>query len=705
MLQFKSIKAQIAAATGISLVAAIFAMAGYGAWMGKSLHNNTSTAIVQYSENMVAESLKQVAGEVEEISRTINTNIVLAKSIGITQTYLVDNNKLDTIGRDEFSQYIRHVLAKNEEVLGAYVGWEANVIDYADEQFQGEGSHSDAKGQYGPYWTRSASGNLSVRPMNWEATYDQSNRNSRGLRRGEWYLCSFEGAVPCVTDPAVWDVQGKPTLMTSITAPLIVNGKTVGVSGVDVSMQFIQQLTERVNAGLYEGKGHLKVYSHHGAIVADTENAGQVGKFIEDSIWNEIKFDVQSGRQRFTQDDNEIKVLLPLVFTSTKMHWAVEMTLPLNVAMAEANQLNATISERFTDNMVGQLVAGVLFGLAGFAGVFYFSGMLASPVRKAARLVHELSMSNGDLTRRLRIDQKNEVGRLVSGLNSFLEKTHGVVTDTSASVAQLTDAAEQSMQLSVKTDESVNSQKAELTQVSSAIYQMSQASAEVSRNCTEAANSAQEMHAKVLDCSTGLDETVSSLQGLTQHMRDTAGNMDELETATQSISGILDVIKSISEQTNLLALNAAIEAARAGEQGRGFAVVADEVRNLASRTQESTEQINDLMQSLVKGASLSVQTMREGTSTCEENVERAMASQNQLKEIVTSTQDISGASITIASAVEQQNAVADEISRNVVNINDVINLIADYATQAKEQSVTVKDTANDIQTKLNQFKY
>lgn len=280
-----------------------------------------------------------------------------------------------------------------------------------------------------------------------------------------------------------------------------------------------------------------------------------------------------------------------------------------------------------------------------------------------------------------------------------------MVTETSESVLRLTDVAKRSCRLSMQTEESVNSQKSELSQVSSAVYQMSQASAEVARNCADTANSAKDAHSKVQICAQELNETVQSLQGLTQHMREAAGNMDELEVATQSISGILDVIKGISEQTNLLALNAAIEAARAGEQGRGFAVVADEVRSLASRTQESTEQINNLMQSLVTSAALSVKTMREGTKTCEDNVHRAIASQEQLNEIVTSTQSISGASITIASAVEQQNAVADEISRNVTNINDAVNLIADYATQAKQESAAVDETVIDIQNKLNQFKY
>lgn len=705
MFKFNSIKTQIAFAAGISLAAAILAMLSYGVMTGKSLHKTTSTSIIDYSEKMVSAALKQVSGQVVQVSRTISNGVLLSESIATTQSFLIQDNQLAQIDRDAFSQYLKQVLVENPQVGGTYIAWEPNAVDGADARYINEGSHSDYRGQYSPYWTRSATGTFGVRPSNMKSVYQDTSRNQRGLRPGEWYWCPFESGEACVSQPSVWEVQGVPTLMTSITTPLIVNGNTLGVAGVDISLRFIQQLTERVNSNIFGGAGELKIISFNGYIVADTNNADLAGEMLDDNEWAKLKDAVQNGEALTDINSELIQVLLPLTFAQTDMKWAVELTLPTHVAMQEATLLNQEISDKFASNIFGQLMAGILVGLGGMAIVFYVAGRLASPVRQASSLVTELSQSEGDLTRRVRITSTNEVGAMASGINAFLEKTHEIVKQTSHAVNTLTAVAEKSASISEETERSVSSQKEQLNQLSSAVYQMSQASAEVARNCSDTASSAEQAHTKVQSCAKQLDDTVQSLNSLTAKMRAAAGDMDELETATQSISGILDVIKAISEQTNLLALNAAIEAARAGEQGRGFAVVADEVRTLASRTQQSTEQINDLMQSLMRSAATSVQTMRDSTATCEDNAVRAQASQQQLQEIFSSTQSISGASISIASAVEQQNEVAGEISRNVTNINDAVNLIADYATEARQQSQAVGNTAQDIQSKLHQFKY
>jgi methyl-accepting chemotaxis protein len=326
-------------------------------------------------------------------------------------------------------------------------------------------------------------------------------------------------------------------------------------------------------------------------------------------------------------------------------------------------------------------------------------------VRKASQLVTELSESDGDLTKRINIRIENEVGTLSRGLNLFLGKTHEIVKDTCESLEILRKSAEINSDLSEKTRGSVDKQERDVEEVTSAINEMTRATAEIATNCTDTAKSAQQALGTVTKCASGMDDAVGSLRELTHNMELATQQVDELESATQGISGIVEVISDISEQTNLLALNAAIEAARAGEQGRGFAVVADEVRNLATRTNQSTTEINELIETLAKNSSSAVQAMRVGAKMCNENMKRAASSQAQLREVVETTEQINGAAITIAAAVEEQNVVATEVSRNVNNINDAIHDVSDIAHQTNDESSRIKDVTDILQRKLNQFKY
>ena len=701
---FKSIRQQIMTAAGASLLAAVVAMLLYGINAGQSLYQETSADMLSYARQNVKESIQRVSAEVTQIGNTVSNGLTVAESMATSAEFLVANEHTNTFDRSKLSNLVGYTLKKNTALTGAYMHFEPNALDNQDNAHQDNGVHSTTEGQFTPYWSRSSGDNVSVRPSNLDNLYDLQ-RNKRGLRNAEWYLCPKETLTGCIADPQIWEVQGVPTLMTSLTTPIIVNGKFIGLAGVDLSVSFIQALAERVNKSIYDGAGTLSVISYNGGIVADTGDFSRAGEWLNDEQWNDLESALRNGEKIIEVGDTMVSVLLPLTFTNTNAKWAVKIELPTAVALADVNKLNAILDQRFSHSLMGQLIAGILVGVVGFLFIMMVATRIAKPVQETTEIVAELSQSDGDLTKRIRIKQKNELRKLADSLNLFLEKTHQIVRETCDSVTDLKLAAHESASLSHQTDTSVNDQKAELEQVASAVYQMSQASGEVASNCSNTAEAAENAHNKVIECAGGLEETVNSLRDFTRRMHAAAADMTDLENATNSISGILSVIRGISEQTNLLALNAAIEAARAGEQGRGFAVVADEVRNLAHRTHQSTEEINSLIETLVKQSEGAVMAMREGTITCERNMERANVSQLQLQEVVDATQQISSSSTSIASAVEQQNAVAAEISQNINNISDQVNSVSQYAKLASDQSRRIDDVANEISHKLNQFKY
>lgn len=701
---FHSINKQINVTSGASLGAAILVMTLVGVTLSSNLLSSTSDSLQDYSSEIITESLKRIQGDIQQVEVIVSDTVRIARDMATTQEFLVEAELTSQVNRRRVSEYVRTVLADNQRLLGNYIVWEPNAIDQQDNIYTDNESHSGPNGQFGPYWTRAANGNLGVRPVGFTTAYDRTE-NSRGVPKGEWYLCSLDSRAPCVSNPAVWDVQGKPTLMTSITAPILVDNEIKGIAGADLSVAFIQQLTESINANIYNGQGRMQVLSYYGSVVADTQKPQDVGQLLTDDEWQDIEKIVQSGKNIAEVGKANIVMILPLVFEGVKNPWAVQYVLPKQVAMLKAQQLNAELDSQFKRNLLFQLLAGAFIGIAGFIMVFITARKIAFPVRKASELVQELSESEGDLTKRIRIRSTNEVGKLAGALNSFLSKTHEIVKDTFDSLKSLRQSAQQNADLSLHTRESVTRQEHELEEVTTAIAEMSNTTTEIAQNCTETAQSAESALVKVNNCAAGLETTVSSLKQLTQGMQNASEQVDELESATQGIRGIVDVISDISEQTNLLALNAAIEAARAGEQGRGFAVVADEVRNLATRTNQSTTEINNLIETLASKSASTVESMREGAELCRENASRASESQTQLKEVVITTQQISEASMTIAAAVEEQNSVASEISRNVTNINEAVHSVAEIADKTSEESRRIKEVTDVLQNKLNQFKY
>lgn len=704
MFGITSIKKQVTVASGLSLIAAIVLMILYGVWSADALYEDTSTSIDAYVKISVTNSVQRVSSQVQDISTTITKTLELTKAMAHTQQFVISQNMTNQLGREQINDYLKYMLSQYTDVIGTYIVWDPNAVDMADSQYIGEGNHSDNNGQFAPYWTRAASGKLDVRPASMGSLQDMSI-NERGLLKAEWYYCPKNTLAGCVADPAVWEVQGVPTLMTSVTYPITVNGRFIGLSGADISVSFIQQLVEEVNRGIYQGQGHMQIISYNGSIVADSQAPQKAGEWVDEALWRQIAPSLRAGESVIDIGDTTTFVLLPLMAGDNGAPWGVKLELPTAVAMAEANALKHELASHFDDNIIYQLITGLMVGFIGFVVVYVVASHITRPIRQTTALVKALSDSDGDLTQRIHIAQNNELKTLSESLNEFLDKTHGIIVDTCQLVISLKSAASKSAQLSGRTDAIIHQQKAQLQQVTASMQAMTRATGDVAQHCADTSSSAQQALEMVQSSASELGQTVSSMATLNQSMQQAAGNMDALESETKNIGGILEVIKSISEQTNLLALNAAIEAARAGEQGRGFAVVADEVRNLAGRTQESAEEISQLIASLIRQSEQAVATMRQGSETCAASMSAAQYSQQQLSQVVDAVRIINEASGSIARAVEQQNAVAGSISTNIVSISEQLNDVSDSTSQSNTQSRLIDNYADEISQKLNRFRY
>ncbi|VAX11921.1 Methyl-accepting chemotaxis sensor/transducer protein [hydrothermal vent metagenome] len=341
---------------------------------------------------------------------------------------------------------------------------------------------------------------------------------------------------------------------------------------------------------------------------------------------------------------------------------------------------------------------------AGFILVYFLSKGITNPIKRTVDAMNDIAGGDGDLTMRLDESGRDEIAMLAMAFNQFSEKVRKTVAQVAGSTSQLTSAAEELDTITRKTTAGVLQQQSETDQVATAMNEMTATVQEVARHASEAVNLAHSANEESVNGKNIVGETTSVINKLAAEIERSANVINELESDSENIGSVLDVIKGIAEQTNLLALNAAIEAARAGDQGRGFAVVADEVRTLASRTQQSTEEIQNMIERLQRNSRQAVEVMQTSKDCAGSSVEKANAASASLMTITEAVTNISEMNVQIATAAEEQSSVAEEINRNISNINDVVQQTADGTGKISEASSELSLLSHDLQKLVSQFK-
>lgn len=375
---------------------------------------------------------------------------------------------------------------------------------------------------------------------------------------------------------------------------------------------------------------------------------------------------------------------------------------PVGVMEIALNRTNYAAAISSTRNIT--LLIAVVALIIGLFVAFVIGRTIAKPINLAVEAMNDIAAGGGDLTKRLDEKGKDEVAQMAQAFNRFAEKVRHMVMQVSGSTAQLATAAEEMSVITNETNQGVQKQQAETEMVATAMNEMTATVQEVARHATEASRAAQSADTEARNGKDVVQHTVSSINTLANEVEMATQVINKLEADSINIGAVLDVIRGIAEQTNLLALNAAIEAARAGEQGRGFAVVADEVRTLASRTQKSTQEIQSMIESLQLGSRNAVKAMEVSQSQSKKSVEQVLNARGTLDAITEAVTTISTMNIQIASAAKEQSNVAEEINKNVVNISRVVEQTADGAQQTQTASYELANLANELQNLVGQFK-
>ncbi|WP_207245033.1 MULTISPECIES: methyl-accepting chemotaxis protein [unclassified Pseudomonas] len=484
---------------------------------------------------------------------------------------------------------------------------------------------------------------FSVPAGNRAADYDPRSRG--------WYKAANTAQQTIVTEPYVAASSGK--LVITVATPVQHQGRMIGVAGADIDLSSISAIINSLNFG---GHGHAFIVGADGKILIHPDNKLVLKNLAE--AYPDGAPRVSPGLQEVEVNGKTQFISFTRVNGVNSANWYVALVLDQDAAFA-------MLGEFRTSALIAMAIAVVI--IIGLLGMLI--RLLLQPLHLMGRAMHDIAEGEGDLTRRLEIHNHDEFGTLGVAFNRFVERIHSSIREVSSATGQVNEVALRVVAASNSSMLNSDQQASRTNSVAAAINQLGAAAQEIAQNAALASQHSSEARNLAQDGQQVVDRTIDAMHQLSAKISNSCEHIETLNSNTVNIGQILEVITGISQQTNLLALNAAIEAARAGEAGRGFAVVADEVRNLAHRTQDSAQQVQKMIEELQVGARQAVGTMTESQRESESSVGIANQAGERLGSVTQRIGEIDGMNQSVATATEEQTAVVESINVDINEIN------------------------------------
>lgn len=709
-MKLDSIKIKVTFFSGVILVivmTALIAISGMTLW-------NTS------SEDALKNARSIATVHSKKIQNTMNQALSITKTMATALTGMRSVEYLDRMGVDAI---LKQVLKEHPDVIATFTIWEPDAIDGRDYNYKNLEGH-DETGQYLPYWTRGIDGTLTVQPT-----------------------VEYEGMFPIplfrdyLIDPYIYKIHGKKHFISTLLSPITVHDKYVGVVGIDIDNSFLQKSIDAKD--LFNGTGEIIVIANSGDIIGHSKKPEMVGKSIykEFPTLHHLPDHIGKGERglEYNEQLDMYHIIEPIWVGDIPTPWSIMITLPKSYTTQEA-----------TDEVKTLLLTACGLMIFGLLGMWFVASRIANPIVKMASVaVHVADSSFTDLSG---IPDASEFS------GELLDLHYGLKSMTVQAVDALENAKAQSMEAKEKADMAeqavleseqakrdgeqamqrgiteaasriqgivervsaaseqlqaqvtTSSQGAEIqrdrmTETATAMEEMNATVLEVAQNASEAATNADATKIRATEGAAVVHDAVQSIMEINRQVGEMKKGLNDLGEQTEGIGQVMEVITDIADQTNLLALNAAIEAARAGEAGRGFAVVADEVRKLAEKTMSATSEVGNAVAAIQAGTRENIASMEHVSEVVESSTKQAQESGTSLSNIVTISESTADQVRAIATASEEQAATSEQINRGTEEVtrisqetnesmNEASNAITELASLTTELASIVREMQN-----------
>jgi len=717
-MTLRSIQQRIALIGGLCLLATAGILIGYSVYLASSTQQLVSNRVSQQAQDEALQTLQHLggkyAGEIRaEFTKALEAARGMATTFAVAKMGAADNGGLD-IGRDQVNAVLLNVLKSYPDFNGTYSCWEPDAIDGQDALFAGtQNGNNEQTGRFTPYWTRGADGKIAVQPL---VEYDTMDKHPNGVLKGGWYIGPKENRRESVLGPLPYIVQGKQVWLATLSVPIVVNGRFMGVAGTDYNLDFVQKISQEVSGKLFDGQGEVAIISDQGLVVAQSRHPNLIGEHFKQVLpddWQAALGSIQKGEELARLDDSGMVIVFaPIELGRTGKPWSMMLKIDKDIVLAKAAALEAEMQTQSSRSMLQQIGVGVFISLLAVIALWISSRSVALPIRKAAQLAG--AIQRGDFSQRLAHRSADEVGQLSASLDRMAESLQQQVHvaerisqgDLTVDVRLASDGDQLGLALRRMVD-NLNELVSQV-QLSSALIndkagEVTRLSHDLSGGATESASAVTEISATINQMASQIRQTseyAGEANSLSRHSEQSArggnelmatlnGAMQEINQSGQDITNIIRAIEEIATQTNLLALNAAIEAARAGEHGRGFAVVADEVRQLAARSAEAAQRSTRLIQEsnarTVKGMELTDETAQA------------------LEAIVQGAAQVSQLVDEIASASSQQASGIEQVSLAIEQIDQVVHHNSSNSEQSTQAAQELTQQAQQMIVQVGRF--
>lgn len=694
---FKSIKTRIAVSAGL----AIFITLSTAMFFTTVSYNGVNKEITKHVSDQLAENIdykllsiaNQQSAELNGQFSPVISNLKQLKSLlELSNQHQADASLL-------IEQFISSLKIQNDSVFAGYMVWEdANFTK--DESVLTQKA-LNKEGVLSPFFSPTNSGFEAIGMDSFKNTA----LNNNGERTDEWHLAPFETGKSFVMEPYYYNVRGNEELITTISLPLRHNNKIVGSLGFDWSIKSFQAISQKSAKATGMPDAIVSIASWDGRLLSFSKDGSLVGQKVADEFarnWGSIQQEVKNNKS-FLKDIGHLKIAVSTINTGAKP-WIVMVSIPSEILKKEITDFNVFSTELGSEALSNGLLSGVISSIVGIFIIFLLAKNIGSTLSNLTTRFENIAQGDGDLTQRIEIDSKDEIGQLAFWFNTFVEKIQLTLHNAKNTAELVSQSSMNTMAETEKSQIKLQNQVNEVTQLATAINEMSATAQEVASSALQAATAANQIQTSSEDGQKIMNNAASSVEELAAFINEAQSQVVSLAASSNDIQKILTEIGSIAEQTNLLALNAAIEAARAGEQGRGFAVVADEVRNLASRTQSSTQEINSMLVILQQNTQGIVTVMDSSQKQALATKEDTLIAQQNLIEISNAILVANDMNNQIASAAEEQSSVSEEINRNVTSINEAADeVLADMHTSLNDTAELTRES-HELAQRLSEFK-